>query len=84
MVHALVGENGYVATIRAEREYAEVTAALAAQREENDRLLTRLHRLKTDPAELEAAARRQLGLIRPGETLVIIRDLRTNPGGVQK
>ena len=45
-------------------------------RAENARLQQEADRLKTDPAALEEAARRELGLIRPGETLVIIKDAR--------
>lgn len=75
MVNALLGENGYVATVRAEREHAAVAAALAAQRRENDELLAEIRRLRDDPAALEEAARR-LGMIRPGETLIVVKDAR--------
>ncbi len=76
MVNALVGENGYLATLRAQREHEALTQALAALQAENQRLSDEAHRLKTDPAALEEAARRELGLIRPGETLVIVKDAR--------
>jgi cell division protein FtsB len=78
MVNALLGENGYVATVRAEREYAVVAAALAAQRRENEHLLGEIRRLRDDPAALEEAARR-LGMIRPGETLIVVKDARPAP-----
>jgi cell division protein FtsB len=83
MVNALVGENGYVATVRAQREYAAVASSLAARQLENEKLLGQIRRLKNDPGELEEAARR-LGLIRPGETLVVIRDVRPAPGPAAK
>jgi cell division protein FtsB len=35
-------------------------------------------RLREDPAALEEAARRDLGLLRPGETLVVVR--KADPG----
>ena len=75
MVNALLGENGYVATVRAEREYAAAAAALAGQRRENDQLLAEIRRLRDEPAALEEAARR-LGMIRPGETLIVVKDAR--------
>lgn len=73
MTHALLGENGYFATLRAQRQHAEVEAALTRLRMENQRLQEESRRLREDPAALEEAARRDLGLIRPGETLVVVR-----------
>ena len=73
MTHALLGENGYFATLRAERQHAEVEAALTRLRMENQRLREESRRLREDPAALEEAARRDLGLIRPGETLVVVK-----------
>ena len=42
--------------------------------EDGNRRARRVRRLKDDPAAIEESARRDLGLIKPGETLVIIRD----------
>ena len=58
--------------------------ALAARREANRRLADEIRGLRQDPRYLEEAARRQLGLIKPGETLVIIHDTRAVAGTVQK
>ena len=55
MTHALLGENGYFATLRAEREHAQVEAALARIRMENQRLREEARRLREDPAALEEA-----------------------------
>ena len=74
MSHALVGENGYFANLRARREHAEVLSALTRIRLENQRLQEDIRRLQQDPAALEEAARGHLGLMRPGETLVVIRE----------
>lgn len=76
MVNAFVGDNGYLATLRAQREYDVLTDALATIQAENERLADETQRLKSDPAALEEAARRELGMIRPGETLVIVKDAR--------
>jgi len=78
MVNALVGENGYLATVRARHERAGLLGSIAKLRLENHALEEEQRRLKTDPAAVEEAARRDLGLIRPGETLIVIRD--TVPG----
>ena len=73
-VNAVVGENGYLATLRARREQAALAADVARIQLENQRLKEQARRLDKDPIAVEEAARRQLNLIRPGETLVIIRD----------
>jgi len=75
-VNALVGENGYLATLKAEREKATLEAIVAKVRHENRKLQQDARRLESDPAMLEETARRDFGLIRPGETLVIIRDVK--------
>jgi cell division protein FtsB len=74
MINALVGDNGFLATIKARREYIAVQRDLNAIREENQRLKADMDRLKNDPTAIEEQARKDLGLIRPGETLVIVKD----------
>ena len=74
LVNAVVGENGYLATLRARQEYDSVTTALTRLQNENQRLREESDRLRTDLNALEEAARRELGLVRPGETLVIVKD----------
>jgi cell division protein FtsB len=74
MVNALFGENGYLAGVRARHEYEARLASLARLRLENQKLLEETRRLEQDPAALEEVARREHGLARPGEVLVIVRD----------
>ncbi len=74
MVNALFGERGYLATIQARQEQHRLEWALHAIRIENAQLAGDARRIKQDPQALEEAARRDLGLIRPGETLITIRD----------
>jgi cell division protein FtsB len=74
VVSSLVGESGYLATLRARKEERALLASVARVRLENQRLQQEADRLEQDPAALEEAARRQLGLIRPGETLIILHD----------
>ena len=73
-IDSLVGENGYLAGIRARQEQQAAAARVAQLRAENQQLKELAVRLRSDPVAQEEAARRQLGLIRPGETLVIVRD----------
>lgn len=74
MVNALVGEHGYLATLRAGHDYRALRQDLENRRAENQELLQQIRRIRTDPAALEEAAREKLGLIKPGETLYILKD----------
>ena len=74
MVSSLVGDNGLLSSLRARRQYAAVQQQLINLRNENRQLVEEMRRLKSDPAAIEEEARRTLGLIRPGETLVIVKD----------
>ena len=75
VVDALVGEQGLFAMLRARRQAEELAAAIARKRAENARLREEARRLTDDPAAIEEVARRELGLIRPGEKVFIIKDL---------
>lgn len=74
MVNALVGENGYLAKLRAHRENAALKAQLDALHAENLRLADLADRLKHDPNAVEEEARRHLDLMKPGEVMVIVHD----------
>jgi cell division protein FtsB len=74
MVNALVGEKGYLANLQARREFQDVSESLNQLKVDNARLADEARRLRRDPQALEDAARQQLGLIKPGETLITLRD----------
>lgn len=74
MVNALVGDNGMLATMKIGRTYAQLWHEVNDLRTRNRNDLNEMNRLKSDPSAIEEAARKDLGLIRPGETLVIIKD----------
>lgn len=76
MVDALVGEKGLVARLRASEEYQQRFAAVERLKAENARLREQAASLRDDPAAIEAIAREELGLIRDGELLFILRDVR--------
>jgi cell division protein FtsB len=75
VVDGLVGERGLLAMLRARREYDELSATIARQRADNARLRDEARRLREDPSAIEEVARRELGLIKPGEKVFIIKDL---------
>jgi cell division protein FtsB len=74
MVNALVGEKGLLGTLKARSDDNAARAALNDLRYENARLQELARRLREDPSAIEEVARRDLGLVRPGETLVILKD----------
>jgi len=74
-VDALVGDQGLLASIRARKHYNELAADLARLRNENAALRAEAHRVRYDPAAIEELARRELGLMSPGEKLFIIKDV---------
>ena len=79
LANVLVGDQGLLATLRARRQYDELAGIIARQRAENARLRAEARRLREDPEAIEEIARRDLGLIRPGEKVFIIKDLSPDP-----
>ena len=75
IVDGLFGERGLLAMLRARQEYQELSAAIDRQRADNARYRDEIRRLKDDPAAIEEIARRELGLIKPGEKVFIIKDV---------
>ena len=74
VANALVGERGLVDTFKARQEYRTLAAEIARWRAENTELRELARRLSDDPAAIEEIARRELGLIKPGELVFILRD----------
>jgi len=75
VVDALVGDKGFLDTLRARRQYREAAVALAQKRQENARLREEIRRLREDPSRIESLAREELGLMREGEVLFIVHDV---------
>jgi cell division protein FtsB len=75
VVDGLVGDRGLLAMRRARQENEAMTTAIARQRAENARLRDVVRRLREDPGAIEEIARRELGLIKPGERLFIVKDV---------
>jgi cell division protein FtsB len=79
VIDAFVGERGLAALVRTRQEYKELAREVALKQAENGRLREQIRRLSEDPAAIEEIARRELGLIKPGERLFIIHDV-PSPG----
>ena len=75
VVDALVGEKGLLAMRKARQDYRALESSLSASKTENARLREEARRLREDPRAVEDLARRELGLIKPGERLFILKDI---------
>jgi cell division protein FtsB len=84
VVNAVVGENGLVTMLRARSEHEQLAGQVARARAENARLREEARRLKDDPAAIEAVARRELKLIKPGEKVIIIKDVPAPSAGASR
>jgi cell division protein FtsB len=74
VIDAVVGEKGLLALMRARQEYRVLEHSLHSVRAENQRLREQARRYREDPSAIEELARKDLGLIKPGEKLFIIRE----------
>lgn len=74
LIDAVAGEKGLLALLRVKHELQTLEQSVHAARLENQRLLEQARRYREDPATIEELARRDLGLVKPGEKLFIIRD----------
>ncbi len=74
LANAVAGERGLVQTARARREYQHLANSVARLQQENRQLAQQADRLRHDHSAIEEVARRELGLIRPGEQLFIITE----------
>jgi cell division protein FtsB len=75
VVDALVGEKGLLEMVKKRQEYRALEQSLADVRVENARLREEAQRLQDDPGAIEDLARRELGLMKPGEKLFILKDV---------
>ena len=72
--------RGFWRCCRRVRQYRDLEQSLAEVRAENADLREEAERLREDPTAIEELARRDLGLIKPGEKLFIVKDVPTPNG----
>ena len=75
ILDALAGDRGLLAMLRVRSQYNALANTLARERADNARLGEQARRLRDDPTAIEEVARRELGLIRPGEKVFIVKDV---------
>ena len=73
LVNAIVGDRGLLETWRARREYGVLVGGISTLRDENRTMRDEARLLREDPSRIETLARRDLGLLRKGEILVVVR-----------
>ena len=74
LVGSLFGDRGLLQLV-SQRERAESLAREIEQlKADNSRLAVEIRALRTDPSAIERIAREELGLVRPGETVFVIRE----------
>ena len=81
-VNALIGERGLSETLRARRDFNAAIAELSRLQYENATLADEIRHLQHDAPTIESVARAELGFIRPGEILVVVRTPPTSASSV--
>ena len=76
VLDAVVGDKGLIAMLKARQQYQSLEESLGRIRAENAALREEARRLREDPRTIEDIARRELGLIKPGEKLFILKDIK--------
>jgi cell division protein FtsB len=81
-VNALIGERGLSETLRARRDFQSAVAELSRLQYENAALAETVRQLQQDAPTIEHVARAELGLVKPGEILVVVKSptSTTSPG----
>ncbi|HVO59120.1 MAG TPA: septum formation initiator family protein [Dongiaceae bacterium] len=72
LLHDIFGAHGYLAMRRTRAEIAKTQSELDRLNKENEKLAEQVTRLKSDPKLIESIARDELGLAKPGDTVVKI------------
>ena len=73
VANAVVGERGLLALLRANQAPARLQQIIDTLRDDNSRLHRYVEALRDEPRFIADLARRELGMIRPGEQLFIVR-----------
>jgi len=68
------GPNGYTGLMQKREEVRRLERENQKLKEDIDRLSKRVDKLKTDPAAQELEIRKQLGLVKQGETVYVLQD----------
>jgi cell division protein FtsB len=73
-LNAVAGERGLLDLVRVRSQERRLATTIGDLRTQNSALRTEVQRLKEDPSMIEAIARRELGLLRKGEVLIVVKN----------
>jgi cell division protein FtsB len=73
---AVFGQRGLFQTLKSRQDLLRAEAEISELKRQNAALRGDMRRLQRDPATLELMARQELGLMRPGEILVVLSDIK--------
>ena len=71
---ALIGERGLLDSLDARHENQRLDTVINELRQHNARLRDEVRRVREDPKAIENVAREELGMIKTGELLFLLRD----------
>jgi cell division protein FtsB len=72
ILNALFGDRGFIEMLKARRELQAMQQEIATIDAQNQHLLEEVRDLKTSPLAIEKLAREELGLVKPGEVILLI------------
>ena len=72
-VALLLFGRGLLRWIELEAQQRQLQSEIATLQAENRRLVEESRRLREDPAYMERVARREMGFVRPGETVIKLK-----------
>jgi cell division protein FtsB len=78
-LNALFGDRGLLELLKVRDEIESLDQEIAMLRAENRRILEEVRSLKTSPLVVERLARENLGLVKPGEIVLLIRETGDRP-----
>jgi cell division protein FtsB len=73
IVGALFGDRGLLHLIEQRHRAEALAQEIEALQAENASLATEIAALRSDPRAIERVAREELGMLRPGETVFLVR-----------
>jgi len=74
LLNALFGDRGLLELLRARQEIESLDQEIATLRETNQTLLEEIRDLKSSPLAVERLARENMGLVKPGEVVLLIQE----------
>ena len=74
VVDGVFGERGLLANMQLKQRNTQQQAVIDQLTEQNDAMTEDIRRLREDPSAVEELAREELGLLKDGELLIILRD----------